>query len=370
MKVARIRLLFVISTLSAGGAERVISELANSLVGKHQVGLLTFASTGSDHYALAPGVDRISLDLIWDSPSIWQGLLSNLKRTWMIRRAVKQFKPDAVVSCIEQTNVRVLAALFGTGIPAIVSVRIDPRRHYEGRAWDRARRLLYPFAAHVVVQTEGVAEWVRRFVPRERVAVIPNFVRSLPYLPIQHRSCNALLAVGRLDFQKGFDVLIRAFVSSELSAQGVTLTILGEGPERTALSRLAESLGVGNAVRLPGVVKDPEHWMARAAIFVLPSRYEGFPNVLLEAMAMGCAVIAADCDSGPREIVRHGTDGILVPPEDVEALSNALVSLIGNEERRERIGKAAVEVRNRFAHEQILEQWQNLIEGVIDARRK
>jgi len=370
MKVKQRRLMFVISTLSSGGAERVISELANMFNGKYHVGLLTLASRKPDHYVLNPGVERISLDLMGDSASIWQGVHNNLMRIWMIRRAINRFKPDVVVSFLAQTNVCVLAALFGTSIPVIVSERTDPRRHYVSRRWDVARRLLYPFAAHLVVQTEGVAEWARSFVPCERVAAIPNFVRSLPYTHVEHRSCNALLAVGRLTFEKGFDILIRAFAVSGLSAQGVTLTILGEGPERTALTHLAASLGVGDAVLLPGLVSDPERWMAQAAIFVLPSRYEGFPNVLLEAMAMGCAVIAADCDSGPRNIVRHGTDGILVPPEDVDALADALVSLIGNRERRECLGKAAMEVRNRFAHERIFEQWQNLIEGVIDARRK
>jgi GalNAc-alpha-(1->4)-GalNAc-alpha-(1->3)-diNAcBac-PP-undecaprenol alpha-1,4-N-acetyl-D-galactosaminyltransferase len=365
------RILWVISSLCAGGAERVITELANSFADRgHSIAVLTLSEPRADHYQLDTRVERIALNVIWDSVSLWQSLASNWRRIHMIREAILRYQPDAVVSFIEQTNVRVLAALFGTGIPVVVSVRIDPRRHWEGRAWDRARRLLYPFAARVVVQTDGVVEWARGFVPHERVAVIPNFIRSLPCPSTQSRSCNALLAVGRLDYQKGFDVLIRAFAASGLSAQGVTLTILGEGPMRTVLSHLAASLGVGDAVLLPGVVKEPEYWMARATVFVLPSRYEGFPNALLEAMAMGCAVIAADCDSGPREIVRHGTDGILVPPENVEALADAMINLMGNDGLREQLGEAAVDVRNRFAHEQILEHWQKLVEGVIDVRRK
>ena len=112
---------------------------------------------------------------------------------------------------------------------------------------------------------------------------------------------------------------------------------------------------------MPGVVQDPENWMASAAVFVLPSRYEGFPNVLLEAMAMGCAVIAADCDSGPREIVRNGVDGLLVPVEDVEALAGALNKLLEDANLRSRLSSAALSVRERYAKEPILKRWELLM---------
>jgi GalNAc-alpha-(1->4)-GalNAc-alpha-(1->3)-diNAcBac-PP-undecaprenol alpha-1,4-N-acetyl-D-galactosaminyltransferase len=363
-----LRVLWAVSSLSAGGAERMICELTNAFAERgHSVGVLTLSESGSDHYHLDSRVVRIALDIIWDSRSFWQSVAGNLRRSWMIRQAVCRFEPDVVVSFIEQTNVRVLAALLGTGIPVIASERIDPRRHAVGRAWEWARRLLYPRARCVVVQTEVVGQgWARRFLPPTKVAVIPNFVRALPApAPVSEREGGLVLAVGRLDRQKGFDLLLHAFASSGLVARESRLTILGEGSERQALASLARQLGIEDLVSMPGIIKDPEAWMARCALFVLPSRYEGFPNALLEAMAMSCPVIAVDCDSGPREIIRDGENGLLVPVEDSGALARAMDRLMEDAALRERLSANAFEVRERFAKETIVRQWRDLIEEVL-----
>jgi glycosyltransferase involved in cell wall biosynthesis len=116
---------------------------------------------------------------------------------------------------------------------------------------------------------------------------------------------------------------------------------------------------------MPGIVSDPEDWMERAAVFVLPSRFEGFPNVLVEAMAMGCAVVAADCRSGPRDVVCHEYNGLLVPIEDVAALSRAIVSLVEDDELRARLAKNAMAVRERFAAPAILAQWERLMDEIL-----
>jgi glycosyltransferase involved in cell wall biosynthesis len=268
------------------------------------------------------------------------------------------------VSFIEQTNVRTLTAAIGYMVPIIVSERIDPRRYDVGPAWNLARRLTYPFANRVVVQSESVARWAKGFLRADRVKVIPNFVRDLPNAVVC-RSPFSLLAAGRLEDQKGFDLLLRAFKAAGLAGLGYRLTILGEGPRRPSLEALAGELGIFDAVSMPGVVSNPEDWMARSAIFVLPSRFEGFPNALMEAMGMGCAVVAADCESGPAEIVRDGLDGLLVPTEDVEALSGALLRLTNDEELRNALSAEAVNIRCRYSKEEIVTRWEDLVREVI-----
>lgn len=361
------RILFVISSLAAGGAERVMTELAHAFADRnHSVGVLTLSGLEGDHYRLDGRVERIALNVIWDSKSVWQSLASNWRRSHMIRAAIRRFRPDVVVSFIEQNNVRVLAATLGLRVPVVISERTNPRRHPVGWAWSAARRLLYPLAARVVMQTNSLVDWARTVTDAQRVRVIPNFVRALPQpLPADAREHGRVLAVGRLVEQKGFDLLLRAFASSRLAAHGVRLTILGEGTERQALVALADELGIAQAVEMPGVVHDPENWMAQATIYVLPSRYEGFPNALLEAMAMGCPVIAADCDSGPREIIRHGVNGLLVPVDDVGALAAALQKLIDDQALRMLLGTEAVKVRERYSMDAIVEQWEDLIEEVV-----
>ncbi len=362
------RVLLAVSSLSCGGAERVISELAHALAATHRVGVLTLAPEKLDHYTLPPAVERIALNLLWESHNLIHTVWSNLRRIQIIRSAVRRFAPHVVVSFIEQTNVRLLAALLGTRVPVIVSERIDPRQHEVGRLWHLARRLLYPSAARLVAQTERVAQWAVKLVDCAHVRVIPNFVRSLPPPVTQGRATDLILAVGRLDFQKGHDLLIQAFANGKFAAEGMRLVILGEGPARPSLERLIDQLGLAGAVQLPGVVQDPERWMAKATLFVLASRYEGFPNALLEAMAMGCPVIATDCESGPREIVRPEIDGLLISPDNVGELVLALRRLLGDAKLRHRLGAAAVEVRRRFARERILQQWRILIDEVINER--
>ena len=361
-----LRILWVISTLGAGGAERMICELANAFAASgHCVGMLTLSSREADHYSLGEGVARVRLDIAADSRAPGRRLLAHACERRRIQKAVLGFAPDVVVSFIDTNNIRVLAALWGSGIPVIVSERTDPRRHAIGHIRSAARRLLYPFAAAIVVQTEAVASWAGSVASARRVRVIPNFVRDLlPPPPADRRDEAMILAVGRLSHEKGFDVLLRAFGESGLAARGVRLTILGEGGERRRLEGLAADIGIAAAVEMPGIVPDPETWMARATAFVLPSRYEGFPNALLEAMAMGCPAIAADCDSGPREIVRHGENGLLVPVGDAGALAGALAALFADEALRRRLGQGAVKVRESFSADAIVAAWESVITGV------
>jgi len=363
------RVLLAVSSLSAGGSERVISQIANLWAEKGwKIAVLTFAIDQKDQYTLDPRVERVVLDLLWDSANNWQTVRSIIRRSQLLRSAILRFKPDVVVSFLEQVNIRILAALLGTGVPTIVSERTDPREHEVGPGWRLARRVLYPLADIVVVQTDSVAAWARRFLPDRKVQVIPNFVPALPpETSADQRNSNELLAVGRLSRVKGLDLLLRAFAVSGLKGTGGRLTILGEGPERAFLESLAGELGITEAVSLPGIVQDPERWMAQCALFVLPSRYEGFPNALLEAMAMGCAVVAADCPSGPRELVLDGENGLLVPPENIEALAAALKTLMGDAALRRRLGERAVSVRQRFAREAIIERWESLILNCIGA---
>ncbi len=361
------RVLLVISTLAAGGAERALVEIARGLSERGMtVGVMTLSGGLDDHYVLPMAVERIRLDIMQDSVSVLHSLKNNIWRSRILRHAIRGYAPDVVISFVDQTNVRVLAALLGTGVPVVACERIDPRRHRIGAAWEFARRLSYRFAIRLVVQTASVAVWARALVPADRVRVMPNFVRDLPLPPApEQRNPGLILAVGRLNRQKGFDVLLRAFAASGLMAHGASLCILGEGPERAALQSLSQRLGIDSVVSMPGVVKAPEDWMERCGIYVLPSLYEGFPNALLEAMAMGCAVVASDCPSSPSEMIEHGGNGLLVAPGDVDSLADALTNLWGDQALRTRIGRVAAQsVRERYAKDKVMDMWLDLVREV------
>jgi glycosyltransferase involved in cell wall biosynthesis len=170
--------------------------------------------------------------------------------------------------------------------------------------------------------------------------------------------------MGRLSREKGFDVLMRAFARCAATRPDWSLLIAGEGEERAHLVDLRGRLGLAARVRLPGRVADPGGLLRRADLFVLPSRHEGFPNALLEAMACGLPVVAFDCPSGPAEIVRPGQDGLLVPACDEEALAAAMRRLMDDEAERRRLGARAVEVLERFGLDRVMAAWETVVDGV------
>jgi len=347
--------LFVVSSLSAGGAERIVSEMANwwAACGR-EVTILTFSGTDQDHYRLHPRVNRIALNFWGKARTPWQVIDKRIRRILRLRKAIRKSKPDLVISFMDLTNVRTLVALAGTKIPVIISERTDPRYNPINRFWSHARRLFYPFSAALVVQTQSVARWAQSIFPSCNISVIPNFVRTMPTSKDTNRDKSMILAVGRLGIEKGHDLLIRAFSAAGGVQKGWHLIILGDGNEKQLLEMLANELGLSESVRFIGTVQEPAEWMTKTSLFVLSSRFEGFPNALLEAMACGCAVIATDCPSAPGEIIINEINGLLVPVDDVTALSNAMQRVMDDENLRLRLGVQALKVKTTFSQDTIM----------------
>ncbi len=368
------RITLVVSTLTAGGAERVMSIMANYWAAHgRRVTLITVGPEATDFYALHPGVTRVALGLVTASSRSrvaprrrpWLALRNNLRWIRRLRQEIRTFRPDVVISFIHRMNMLTLLAVLGLRVPVIVSERSDVRKHRIGPFWSAVRRLLYPKAQAVIVQSDAMRRWAEMVVRKDKVHVIPNPVT----LPAGAGGTDALggfkvVAIGRLGYEKGFDLLLRAFEKCVAEHPDWSLVILGEGPERGRLTELATKLGIEDRVRMPGLVREPAAILRDASMFVLSSRYEGFPNALLEAMACGVPPVSFDCPSGPIEIVRDGVDGILVPPEDVDALSAAMKRLMSDESERRRLALRAPEVLQRFGVEKVMKAWEAVIQRV------
>lgn len=368
------RLLIFIYSLSSGGAERVTVNLADHWAGQGwEVTVVTLASQSDDFYKLHPAVTRSSLALAGDSCNALVGLWQNLRRVIALRRVLQQIQPEIALGMMTTANV--LLALATWGLPqvrAIGSERIHPPQCYLGLMWEELRCRTYGRLAAVVALTVETANWLKAHAGARRVSVIPN--AALWPLPVQEPRvktesvCAAgqhiLLAVGRLDAQKGFDLLLDAFAALAQMHSDWDLVILGEGPQRPALQAQANAAGLEKRIFLPGRAGNVGEWYTRATTYVMCSRFEGFPNTLVEAMAHGLPAVSFDCDTGPRDIIRHEVDGLLVPHGDTAALIAALDRLMSNPTLRQRFAERAVEARERFSMDRIVGMWEELFERI------
>jgi glycosyltransferase involved in cell wall biosynthesis len=362
------RIALVISALSAGGAERVIVTLANCWAARGwQVTLITFEPAGTKpYYAVDERVALRQLGIASVGAPLWRAIRQNLRRIRALRQALRAADPDLAISFLAKINVLTVLATRGLAFPVVVSERNNPERQRFRGIWSWLRQRLYGRAYCVVTPSRGVLESFSGEI-RERGRVIPNPVDLVPAAAGRQGS-GRLVAVGRLVHQKGFDLLLRAFARIAPEHPEWTLTIWGEGEERAALAALSAELGLAGRVRLPGVTQRPGQWVDDADIFVLSSRFEGFANVITEAMVAGLPVIAFDCPWGAAEIVRDGEDGLLVPLGDVHALAAAMRRLIGDPQLRRRLGEAGARNVRRFGKEAIVAQWDALIRAATAPR--
>lgn len=360
--------MIVIHSLSGGGAERVAVDLAAHWVGRgYRVALVTQADASSDVYEVDPRVKRIVMGTAGDSGGGLAGGIANLRRVWKLRRAIRRERPSLVLGMM--TTSSILAVMAARGLPCrvIATEHTHPPAQAIAPMWQRLRRWAYPKATRVVALTSGTAAWIEEHVPGSRVCVIPNAVRwplpvEEPVLdPPPRYGRRRLLAVGRLHEHKGFDLLLAAFSQLAGYFPDWDLVILGEGECREALQAQIDAAGLGHRVSMPGRVGNVGQWYAESDLYVLSSRVEGLSNTLLESMASGLAPVAFNCETGPREIVRHGIDGALVdPPEDIEALAAHLSDMMGHEEKRRACARRAVDVLDRFSTARIMALWEEV----------
>lgn len=364
------RILFLVSSMQGGGAERVAALLCNHWVEQgHTVTLMpTFSGRGDCLYPLD---ERVKLDYLADRVgSTRRTVLNKVRRLFSLRRTMREILPDVVVSFLPLVNVAAILSAAGLKIPVIVSERTYPPAMPLGTVMEQARKWLYPHARTVVVQTQQASDWLAATCPSANGMVIPNpVVWPLPVgepevMPAQivAKSRKLLLAVGRLGEEKGFHYLLHAFDQCAKTRRGWDLVILGEGSERATLEALRTELRLDGRVHLPGRVGNLADWYERADLYVMSSRFEGFPNTLLEAMAHGLPAVSFDCNSGPRDIIRHETDGLLVAPEaGVEGLAASLSQLMDDKECRQVMGQRAVEVRERFSMTRVSALWRAVL---------
>jgi GalNAc-alpha-(1->4)-GalNAc-alpha-(1->3)-diNAcBac-PP-undecaprenol alpha-1,4-N-acetyl-D-galactosaminyltransferase len=365
------RLTLVIASLGRGGAERTASVLAGAWAERgFKVTMITLERDDVAAYPLHPAVVLRQLKLrSGKAKHILHGLVRNLKMVRALRSAIRDSDPHAVISFMDISNILALLAAGGLDTRLIVTEHVHPAYHYIGWPWQMLRRFLYRRADVLVCVSRPVLEW---FQTNLRITgyVIPNPVAlasSPPQLDkTRNQGGHLIVGMGRLIEQKGFDLLLESFSRVAARHPGWSLKVIGEGPLRSQLEALRQQLGLTEQVEFTGELADPFPTLRAADLFVFSSRFEGFGNALCEAMACGVPAISFDCPSGPSEIIRHGIDGVLVPPEDVMALASAMDELMCDAIKRETLARRAPDVLNRFGVDRVLSMWERVFGDIID----
>lgn len=361
----RIKLVFVIYSLQKGGAERVLSTLSNSFSARDYEVTIICMNNSDPRYPISEAIRIVSLLNRNARQHIFRRIQYGALTGFHLLKLLREIKPHCVVSFMTSANLWTGICCGVLKIPYIVSERTTPE-HTINRFGFLLKYLsyrVYSKSSAIVLPARGIENCLRKngsFNKLDNYKIIKNPVH--PFRAITEKKVHPrkfILAIGRLAYVKGFDLLIDAF--SQLNSNDTDLLILGQGPERERLHARIAGHGLTNRVFLPGVKDELQDYYAQATLFVLSSRNEGYPNVLIEAMSAGCACIAADCEFGPAEIIEHGINGMLIPAGETGPMVSMISALLSNEPLRHNLGEQAKKVNRTNSLQVIADQWEELI---------
>ena len=359
------RILFISSSMGFGGAERVISVVSSELaIRGHEVGIYTTKPTNESVYPLHPSVRIYSEEKL--------GGLADVVKS--IRAFVKKYDPDVVVPFMTYQCIYTVFALLGTKYPVVVCERNDPavldgvntsKLHF------MIRDAAFGLAKGAVFQTNGAKNYFSRSI-QKKSAVILNPINESALIDVfcGERE-NRIVNVGRLNKQKNQALLINAFADISADFPEMTLEIYGDGEEKENLAALSDSLGISHRVHFMGNVSGVAEKIKAARIFAFSSDYEGMPNALAEAMALGLACVSTDCSpGGARMLIDDNENGRLVGIGDKKALADALREMCSDETYARRLGEQALLIREKLKIDSVVDKWEEYLSTFVPGNKR
>ncbi len=363
------KILFHLNCLEQGGAERVVSNLANQFAGEKYEVIVATEWQGENEFSLDPRVRRIHAGLT-PADEKKNRAVKVLLRAKYLRQVIKREAPDIVIAFAHKAIYRALAATIGLKTPVIISVRTDPVGHYDTLADKILIPVLYPGAAGCVFQTEGQRDFFPMYV-RKKSRIILNPINP-KYIGMERPAVRTKEVVhsGRLVDFKNQPLLINAFIKVHEKHSDYTLKIYGGDSfdgTKEILEDIIDKNNAGEYVKLMGASDTLERDLVNGALYAFTSDWEGLPNALLEAMALGLPIVATDCPcGGPRTVMTDGVNGLLIPIMNEGALVEAMCRLIENPEFAESLGEQAGKISEKANGQAVIAQWRDYINELID----
>jgi len=357
------KVMFYINNICHGGAERVIVNIANYLSEEYETVFVT-STKEPDEYILSDKVKRYVLEKTFVKRNRLQ---KNIYRIKNLRKICKNEKPDILISFMAEPNFRSIIASLGLKTKCLVSVRNDPAVEYGGRSGKLVAKYLLPLADGCVFQTVDAKNYFGKRMS-EKSRVIYNAVKE-DFFETKHKYISKkVVTFGRLQTQKNQLLLINSFSKVLEKHPDAKLEIYGIGNLEELLQNRIQELGLEDSISLMGITDKVAEILSESAVFVLSSDYEGMPNALMEALAVGVPSVSTDCPcGGPKTLIENGVNGILIPLHSGEdVLAEAICSLLENPEKAEEMGKKAKERAAEFKSDRILNEWKKYILSIVE----
>ncbi len=361
----RKHIAFYIGSLHKGGAERVFVNLAEYFAQEGYRVTMVTQYRKEDEYPLPEQIARVISEI--DEKEITGSRVRNFcRRVKKLHAIWRQYQPELVLSCIGKNNFMTVVTTMGTRTRPVVSVVGEAREEYPNRLMRVLANLLFPFASGLILQTERSRDFFSGRVG-ERAVILPNSLNPDFVKPrYEGERERRIVSVGRMDANKNHEMMIRAFAALRDRYPEYVLTIYGDGELHSYLKGLAEELGVGERVELPGVIPNVAERIEKAAMFLLTSYSEGVSNALIEALATGLPVIATDVPSGGTvELMSDGVNGLIIPVGDQKALEAAMDRLLADPAYAQQLGREAAKIQERLAPERVNRLWKEYFESII-----
>ena len=363
-------LAFFIYNLTSGGAERVVVNLANELQKNYRISIITFVPCIS-FYEVHRNITMLDCDINAKKKYFYPKYFFAIQR---LTHIIKKEKIDLIIGFTTTINILTVLCSKLAGIPNIISERNNPKIYAPNLIWRAIRNNVYCYTDCLVVQTKANKTFYSKLIPEKKITVIGNPISKHFKKKRKSKRTNSpneflkIVTVGRLDYNKGHDFLLKSFAIVCKKHPNLNLLIIGDGILRNNMELLAKQLRLTENVTFIGHSSKVEDFYNDADIFVFTSRSEGYPNALLEAYYFGVPLISTDCPDGPSDIIEHGKDGYLIEVDNTTELTSSLEKLINNYELRKKMSETALKRAGRYEVDNIKIKWIEKFDELLNRK--